>query len=186
MKRFPAASIATPTGLHIDAEVAAPVSPANVQLPFPATVEIVSFAASVPAATSVSVPGATRRMRWNDWSPISSPPIASKARPTGLHSPASVAGCPSRVWEHDQLGFPATVVIIPDARSTRRIRWLLVSAMKTFPAASSATFLGPFIDAEVAATPSPAKAHVPLPANVERIPVAGSTLRTRQFDVSAM
>jgi len=107
-------STAIPTGLQRLPDVAGPVSPANVHDPFPATVRMISFAASVPAATIASVPGTTRLIRCVDWSAISSAPVESNATPTGLHRLADVAGPPSPCAEHDP--FPATVTMIPVAR----------------------------------------------------------------------
>src|SRR5438552_1157649 len=67
-------------------------------------------------------------------------PAPSTATPVGKHSRAEVAGPPSPL--KPKLPFPATVVIVPSG-VTSRIRWLKVSAMKRFPAPSTATPVGP-------------------------------------------
>ena len=80
---------------------------------------------------------------------------------------------------------PATVVICPVALSTRRIRWLSVSATNTFPEASTATPPGKLKVARVANSPSPPNMYQPLPATVSMVPPV-STRRTRMNPVSAM
>src|SRR5437667_6893 len=84
------------------------------------------------------------------------------------------------------LPLPATVVMIPVAAATLRIRWLAESAMYRLPLASSAMPDGPLRLAFVAAPPSPAKLGLPLPATVVMIPVAAATLRIRESYRSAM
>ena len=73
-------------------------------------------------------------------------------------SAAEVAGPPSP--EKPWVPLPATVVMIP-LGDTFRIRLLMVSAMKRFPEASTATPLGKLNDAEVAGPPSPEKPDAP-------------------------
>src|SRR5207244_9609408 len=81
---------------------------------------------------------------------------------------------------------PATVVMIPVAAATLRIRWINWSAIYRLPLASSATPDGPLRLAPVAAPPSPAKVKLPLPATVVMIPVAAATLRIRWLNWSAI
>jgi hypothetical protein len=79
---------------------------------------------------------------------------------------------------------PATVSIVPVALSTRRMRWLSVSAKNTLPA-STATPFGKFARARSARSPSPLQANSPLPATVSITPLA-STQRMRWNSSSAM
>src|SRR5437773_11090275 len=87
-------------------------------------------------------------------------PLASSATAAGLLRLALVAAPPSPA----KLGLPlpATVVMIPVAAVTLRIRWLELSAMYRLPLASTATPAGTLRFAFVAAPPSPA----PPPATV--------------------
>src|SRR5437667_213783 len=111
-------------------------------------------------------------------------PLASSATATGLLRLALVAAPPSPAKA--ELPLPATVVMIPVAASTLRIRWLPESAMYRLPLASSATPDGTQTLALVAAPPSPAKVLMPLPATVVMIAVAAVTLRIRWLAYSAM
>src|SRR5438309_5839044 len=104
-------------------------------------------------------------------------PLASSATAVGLLRLALVAAPPSPAKVG--LPLPATVVMIPVAAATLRIRWLEWSAMYRLPPASTATPAGPLTLALVAAPPSPAKPKEPLPATVVMIPDAASTLRMR-------
>ena len=102
-------------------------------------------------------------------------PELSTATPRGLFMDAETAGPPSP--EKPAAPLPASVVMMPPA-DTFRIRLLKVSAMKRFPAASTATPLGSFNDAEVAGPPSPEKPSTPLPATVVMMPLT-ETFRIR-------
>ena len=154
MKRFPAPSTVTPPGESKLAAVAGPPSPPNPWVwvrararPFPATVLM------MPAAS-------TFRMRWLSWSAMKRFPALSTATPPGAAKLASVAGPPSPL--KPDVPFPATVVMTPE-ESTFLIRWFWVSAMKRFPAPSTARPRGNCKVASVAGPPSPTKPGRPLP-----------------------
>src|SRR5207253_2707872 len=85
-------------------------------------------AVSVPATLVIVRAGETRRIAWFPWSAIRKPPSAVAATPKGLWSLAAVAGPPSPV-EPGAVSVPATLVIVR-AGETRRIAWLLVSAIR--------------------------------------------------------
>ena len=123
MKTLPAPSTATPLGRLNRAWTAEPPSPPNPVRPVPATVLI------VPDAS-------TLRIRLLSISAMKRLPALSTATPKGKSSCASVAGPPSP--PNPLRPVPATVVIVPVA-STLRIRSLKLSAMKRFPAPSTAT-----------------------------------------------
>ena len=76
--------------------------------------------------------------------------------------------------------------MIPLPAATRRMRWLLASAIKRLPAASMATPIGEFSWALGAGPPSPLKPIAPVPATVVMIPVPAVTRRMRWWAVSAM
>ena len=97
MYRFPAPSIATPSGEFRPALVAAPPSPPYPVAPVPATVVI------------TAVPAATLRIRLFPVSAMYRFPEASNTAPCGLRSPPLVASPPSFTPP------PATVLIIGDA-----------------------------------------------------------------------
>src|SRR5262249_57417908 len=78
---------------------------------------------------------------------------------------------------------PATVVMIL-LEEILRMRALPVSALKRFPALSTATALGPVNCALMAGPPSPEDPGEPLPASVVMIP-SEETLRMRGFSESA-
>src|SRR6266705_3023330 len=109
-------------------------------------------------------------------------PAASTATSLGADNDAEIARPPSPL--NPSLSLPAIVLMIP-AVSTLRIRLFPRSEMYTLPAASTATPLGSFNDAEVAGPPSPLNPSLPLPAIVVIVP-AVSTLRIRRFPASAM
>jgi hypothetical protein len=67
-----------------------------------------------------------RRVRLPLYSATTIEPSASRARPMGESRVAAEAGPPLPVDE--AVPVPATVVMVPP-RSTRRMRWLLVSVM---------------------------------------------------------
>src|SRR5947207_2716491 len=105
--------------------------------------------------------------------------LASSATPDGELRLALVAASPSPA----KLGLPlpATVVMIPVAAVTLRIRWLELSAMYRLPLASTATPAGTLRLAFVAAPPSPAKPKTPLLATVVMIHVRQAALRIRSL-----
>ena len=109
-------------------------------------------------------------------------PAPSSVTPLGDQSRAAVAGPPSP--RKPPSPPPATVVMTPVA--ARRTRELSESAMKRFPAPSSATPTGPASCAAVAGPPSPPKPCSPVPATVVMMPVTVSTRRTRPLEASAM
>src|SRR2546430_2859727 len=115
-------------------------------------------------------------------------PVVSTATPEGFDKGAEVAGPPSPLLPNVPL--PAMVVMIPVAASTRRILILLESAIKTFPALSTATADGLLNSADVAGPPSPLKPPPqqlpwwPFPATVVITWVAASTRRIRWLNVS--
>src|SRR4029453_12154140 len=74
----------------------------------------------------------------------------------------------------------------PVTASTRRMRWLLVSAIHRFPAASTATPVGLVRLAAVAGPASPENPPKPFPATVVITPVPASTRRMRRLVVSAI
>ena len=127
-------------------------------VPFPATVEM--------------IPWLTFRMRLPVASPIRRLPDGSNASPAGFTSAAAVAGPPS---PGEAVPPPATVVMIPVRPSTCRTTAAMLSAMKTFPLASTAMSRGFCIRASVAGPPSPVLPAVPVPANVVMTPVTVST-----------
>ena len=77
------------------------------------------------------------------------------------------------------VALPATVVMTPVTASTRRTRWLPLSARNRLPRRSTAIPDTSLIFAAVAAPPSPEKPAVPVPATVVMTPVKASTRRTR-------
>ena len=79
-------------------------------------------------------------MRSFPWSAMKRFPEASKATPPGPYNHAEVAGPPSPANAGTPV--PATVVMMPLADDTSRMRLLPVSAMKRFPATSTATLVG--------------------------------------------
>src|SRR5690242_20704856 len=126
--RFPAESTPTDPGELRDALVAAPLSPANVAVPLPATV--------------VRTPLLSFRTRLLFWSAIYKLPALSNAMPDGEFNDALSAGPPSPA--NPDVPLPATVVMMP-ALSTLRMRLLLLSEMNTLFAASTATPHDPLI-----------------------------------------
>ena len=68
----------------------------------------------------------------------------------------------------------------------RRMRLLFTSEMYKLPAASSAMPHGQFSVANVACPPSPLNEPMPVPANVEMMPVDLVTRRMRLLPLSAM
>ena len=127
MKRLPAASTATSEGRFNCASAAGPSSPISSGpksiLPGPAKV--------------VMVPeGSTRRIRLFQVSAMNRLPAPSTATPSGTFNCASAAGPLSPLKPGSPV--PAKVVMVPEG-STRRMRWLVVSAMKRLPAPSTAT-----------------------------------------------
>src|SRR3990172_3741783 len=91
-------------------------------------------------------------------------PTPSTATSNGKYSWALVAAAPTP--KNPEVPLPAKVLINPVTASTRRTRWLKVSAMNTLPAPSTATPYGKYSWALVAAAPSPENPLVPLPAIV--------------------
>ena len=91
--------------------------------------------------------------------------VAFVAKPPSPRSPA-----PTR---------PATVVMLPDAADTLRMRPLEYSAMYTSPPTDTATPYGSDKRELVAGRPSGPKPPVPVPATVVMMPVSADTLRTR-------
>src|SRR3989441_1355182 len=112
--RRPEASKAMRQGSLICAAEAGPPSPAKPGT-VPATEVMVSPAASAPALTRPSAPGATRLMRCVLESAMYSAPSDPRPTPSGLHKDAEVAGPPSPARAHDPL--PATVVMVSLAAS---------------------------------------------------------------------
>src|SRR6202522_3180051 len=117
----------------------------------------------------------------------------STATPYGRFSWALVAALPSPEYPHPTLAFPASVEMLPLEAETLRITQFAVSAMKTFPDASTAKPLGNPSRALVAKPPSPeypqCKSPVrsgSVPATVEMTPVEAEISRIRQLLVSAM
>src|SRR3990172_1853797 len=111
-------------------------------------------------------------------------PPPSTPTPYGRSSWAPVAAAPSP--ENPKVPLPAKVLINPLPASTRRTRWLEVSAMNTLPAPSTATPYGLYSWALVAAAPSPENPKVPVPAIVLINPGPASTLRIRWLAESAI
>src|SRR3990172_5554260 len=172
MNTLPAPSTATPYGLFSRALVAAAPSPENPAVPLPAKVSMNPVTAS------------TLRTRWLYWSAMNTLPAPSTATPIGLSSWASVAAAPSP--ENPRVPLPAKVLINPVPTSTRRTRWLEVSAMNTLPPPSTATPIGEPSRAPAAAAPSPENPAIPVPAIVLINPVTASIRRTRWLEASAM
>ena len=164
MNTSPAALTATPAGRASREAMAAPPSPAKPKVPSPATVLI------------VPVPPSTFRMRWLPVSAMKMFPAPSTVTPLGPLRSAAEAGPPSPAKPLTPV--PTTVVITPLAESTRRSRAFCQSTMKTLPALSSATPLGPLRAALSAGPPSPLKPGTPVPARTVIWPL-GSTLKTR-------
>ena len=111
-------------------------------------------------------------------------PAASTATPTGLFNLADVADPLSPA--KPTVPVPATEVMICVVALTSRIRLFSRSAINRFPAASTATPLGPFNCADVAAPASPVKPAVPFPATVMIKCDDASTRRTRLLPESAI
>src|SRR3990172_715791 len=101
-------------------------------------------------------------------------PLPSTATPYGLFSLALVAAAPSP--ENPLIPVQAIVLINPVPASTRRIRWLKVSAIYTLPLPSTPTPNGEYSWAPVAAKPSPENPAVPVPAMVLMSPAAASAV----------
>ena len=97
---------------------------------------------------------------------------------------ASRAGPPSPVEAASP--FPAKAVMIPVAAEIFRIRLAPGSAIRRSPEASRARAPGSRNDAWRAGPPSPAEPYSPLPAIVEILWVAASTLRMRREVESEM
>src|SRR5215831_7281345 len=76
-------------------------------------------------------------------------------------------------------------VVITPPRSTLRMRWLAVSAMKRLPKRSMATPRGYDSAAPVAGPPSPSKPLVPEPAMVLMV-LSAYSFRTRLLPLSAI
>jgi hypothetical protein len=168
MSTSPSARTATPAGLRRWAAVAAPPSPEKLEVPVPATVEM------MPVAD-------TLRMRSLPVSAMRNPPSAVGVTARGSLSAALVAAAPSPAYE--LAPDPATVVMEPS--STRRMRWFFVSAMRKPPPGSAATPLGSWSAAAVADFLRRTKVLEPVPATVEMAP-EGATARMRWLTVSAM
>src|SRR5437879_5649759 len=111
------------------------------------------------------------------------PALSTATGPPALNS-AEVAGPPSPLKPH--WPSPATVLITCVVASTRRIRQLVLSAMKRFPTVSTRSEQLALDSAEVAGPPSPLKQHCPSPAIVLITCVVASTRRIRQLVPSAM
>src|SRR5437588_9171077 len=92
--------------------------------------------------------------------------IASVAIPPSPSVPAPTAPLLARQSTSEFGPLPATVFIVPLIGSTRRTRSLHVSLKYSAPSGPYAAIKGKFIDALVAAAPSPAKPSSPLPAMV--------------------
>src|ERR1035438_8574925 len=101
-------------------------------------------------------------------------PLVSSPSPYGLFSCAAVAAPPSPAYPGAPV--PAKVLITP-AGETIRMRSFRLSATYRLPCPSTATPLGNFSLADVAAPPSMAGPHPP-PTTVEILP-PGATFRTR-------
>ena len=110
---FPLPSSAMPMGRANCAWSAGPPSPPKLSSPVPATVVMVPLVSS-------------RRMRELRVSAMNRLPALSTATPKGEANCAWTAGPPSPPKPRSPV--PATVVMVPE-ESTRRIRWLEVSAM---------------------------------------------------------
>src|SRR5580704_7409284 len=126
----------------------------------------------------------TSLIRLLNKSPTYMLPRLSTTTPSGVAKLADNAGPPSPA--NAKFPFPANVVIIPVAPSTRRITLFPVSEIKRFPAPFADTLTGPFRVAFVAKPPSPVCAAVPVPAIVviiRGVPV--SILRITLLSVSA-
>ena len=112
------------------------------------------------------------------------PPDGATHTAFGSCNWAATAGPPSPAAPAVPL--PATVETTPEARSTRRIRWLAESAMnRPAPAGSTANPWGQWRVAAPAGPPSPEYAACPVPTSVVTAP-RESTRRTRWLNVSAM
>ena len=86
-------------------------------------------------------------------STINKSPLAKNVNPLGFPTRASRAGPPSPVEEY--IPSPATVSMIPENASTRRMRLFTASAMYRLPMESMAMVLGKRSIALVADPPSP-------------------------------
>src|SRR3990172_6505759 len=128
MNTLPTPSTVTPYGRFSWAPVAAAPSPENPLIPLPATVLINPVTAS------------TLRTRSLKESATNTLPTPSTATPYGEFSWAPVAAPPSP--ENPGVPVPAMVLINPVTASTRRTRWLAMSAMNTLPTPSTATPVG--------------------------------------------
>ena len=115
-----------------------------------------------------------------DWSPLSATrrsPAISTVTATGSQSWAARDGPPCPVLP--QTPVPATVKrcpavtacpkSVPVTAGSTRTRQLAVSAMKRSPAASTATPVGWSSSLAVAASPSPLKPALPVPATVTAV-----------------
>src|SRR5258706_16061314 len=133
--------------------VAGPPSPANLKLPFPATV--------------VMTPRSTLRIRWEKVSAITRLAFGSSQTALGNCMLASRADPPSP--EKPNVPLPAIVEIVPEVL-TRRIRLLLKSAMRICPDPSTKIPETSDKQALTAGPPSPQKARCPLPTLVLMTP----------------
>jgi hypothetical protein len=142
-----------------------------------------NWSAKVRAVVERLTPGlkATSRMRLLLLSAMKRWPRLSTATPAGLPRLALMAGPPSpRLGSHGPP--PATVVMMPVAAPTRRMRSLPLSGIKRFPALSREIPEFHMLKlrlALVAGPPSPLKPAVPFPATVVIFPVVLSTRRMR-------
>ena len=128
------------------------------------------------------VVAATFRTRLLPVSAIKMFPDLSTATSSGKFSGAFIASILSIT--NPLLLVPAIVVMMPLTADTFRILLLAVSAMKTFPNASTANPFGNLSDAVMAGTPSPLKAWEPSPATVVIKPVLTVTFMTLLLPVS--
>ena len=162
MNRFPAASATALSGVLKTALVAGPPLPLEPVIPIPATVDITPVELSTLRIRSTKE-SATRRF----CALSSAIPSCLERRPLTATPPSPPAPPPENV------------LMLPVAKSTFRILLLLVSAMYTFPAVSTATPCSALSCALVATPPSPLNPLVFTPATVLIDCVAASTRRIR-------
>jgi hypothetical protein len=115
---LPLASMATPVGYEKEASVPAP----SAKKPY------------IPASVVTTLPGVTLRMRKLYWSATNTFPPASTATPEGSRNEAPTPEPSANALSP----LPASEVTAPPG-VTLRMRWLLWSATKTLPLASTAT-----------------------------------------------
>ena len=138
----------------IEVGMADPPSPANVAVPFPATVVITPV-------------GLTLRIRWFKLSAIYILPSLPTATPLGRFN---VEPMPLLVKPGEP--FPTTVVMV--ISTTLRIRWFKLSAIYILPSLLTATPYGE-LKAEVVGVVLPPKPGVPIPATTVFTPVIASS-----------